>query len=383
MKIVYIFKSFALKAGMERILSDKMNYLVKEYGFDVTFITYEQGNHPLAFPLDKRVKVIDLNVLYFKIFEMNNFKRFIAKYKKLSILKKKLHDTLNQINPDCVVVTTYDFDKFDIILSLPYRFIVESHICISDIRQEIRQNNFISKYFAKKLDECHFRKLNNANCLVSLTNADKANWVNHTKIPIVVIPNMVTKFPNTIYTYNKRPNRILCVGRLTKQKGYDLLLHAWARISKKHPTWKIDIYGHGNMETTLNQMIIDYGLSNSTKINELSDNIYDEYENSSIFVLSSRYEGFALVLLEAMSCGVPCVSFDCPHGPSDLISHREDGLLVPLGDIKKMADAIEWMITNKEERLRMSNNAREKAKQYTAEAIMPQWVELFEKVAKQ
>ena len=86
MKIVYFFKSFILKAGMERILSDKMNYLVKEYDYDVTFITYEQGNHPMAFPLDERVKVIDLNVRYFKIFEMNIFKRFIAKYKKLNIL---------------------------------------------------------------------------------------------------------------------------------------------------------------------------------------------------------------------------------------------------------------------------------------------------------
>lgn len=151
MKIVYFFKSFILKAGMERILSDKMNYLVKEYDYDVTFITYEQGNHPMAFPLDERVKVIDLNVRYFKIFEMNIFKRFIAKYKKLNLLKKKLHDTLNNINPDCVVVSTYDFDKFDTILSLPYRFLVESHICISDIQQEKRQNNLITNILPRNL----------------------------------------------------------------------------------------------------------------------------------------------------------------------------------------------------------------------------------------
>ena len=383
MKIVYFFKSFILKAGMERILSDKMNYLVKEYDYDVTFITYEQGNHPMAFPLDERVKVIDLNVRYFKIFEMNIFKRFIAKYKKLNLLKKKLHDTLNNINPDCVVVSTYDFDKFDTILSLPYRFIVESHICISDIQQEKRQNNLITKYFAKKLDDSHFRKLANAKCLVSLTAADKDNWLNYIKIPIVIIPNMVTNFPNTIYTYNKRPNRILSAGRLTKQKGYDFLLQAWARISKKYPTWRIDIFGHGDMETTLNRMIIDYKLSDCTRINEQSENIYEEYETSSIFVLSSRYEGFALVLIEAMSCGVPCISFDCPNGPAELITHGEDGLLVPLGDIEKLAESIEWMITHEEERLRMSNNARQKARQYTAEVIMPQWVELFEKVAKQ
>ena len=194
---------------------------------------------------------------------------------------------------------------------------------------------------------------------------------------------MVTNFPNTIYTYNKRPNRILSAGRLTKQKGYDFLLQAWARISKKYPTWRIDIFGHGDMETTLNRMIIDYKLSDCTRINEQSENIYEEYETSSIFVLSSRYEGFGLVLVEAMSCGVPCISFDCPNGPAELITHGEDGLLVPLGDIEKLAESIEWMITHEEERLRMSNNARQKAKQYTAEVIMPQWVELFEKVAKQ
>ena len=383
MKIAYILSSFIAKAGTERILSDKMNYLANRYGYDITFITYEQGNHPMAFSLDKRIRVIDLNTRFFPLYKLNPVRRVIAKSFQKRKLKSKLHDVLSVFNPDFVVLTTYDFDKFGSILTLPYRFVIESHICITDVRQEFRQHNVILKLFGKYLDSIHFKIMNKADALVSLTSADKTNWEKHVNIPIFVIPNLVTVYPNDISCYSERSNRIICVGRLTRQKGFDYLIKAWAMISKKYPTWRIDIFGHGDMETTLNQIIIDYNLSNCTRINEPSENIYEEYETSSIFVLSSRYEGFGLVLVEAMSCGVPCISFDCPNGPAELITHGEDGLLVPLGDIEKLAESIEWMITHEEERLRMSNNARQKAKQYTAEVIMPQWVELFEKVAKQ
>ena len=383
MKIAYILSSFIAKAGTERILSDKMNYLVKRYGYDITFITYEQGNHPMAFSLDKRIRVIDLNTRFFPLYKLNPVRRVIAKSFQKRKLKSKLHDVLSVVNPDFVVLTTYDFDKYGSILTLPYRFVIESHICITDVRQEFRQHNVILKFFGKYLDSIHFKIMNKADALISLTSADKTNWEKHVNIPIFVIPNLVTVYPNDISCYSERSNRIICVGRLTRQKGFDYLIKAWAMISKKYPTWRIDIFGHGDMETTLNRMIIDYKLSDCTRINEQSENIYEEYETSSIFVLSSRYEGFGLVLVEAMSCGVPCISFDCPNGPAELITHGEDGLLVPLGDIEKLAESIEWMITHEEERLRMSNNVRQKAKQYTAEVIMPQWVELFEKVAKQ
>ena len=348
MKIAYILSSFIAKAGTERILSDKMNYLVKRYGYDITFITYEQGNHPMAFSLDKRIRVIDLNTRFFPLYKLNPVRRVIAKSFQKRKLKSKLHDVLSVVNPDFVVLTTYDFDKFGSILTLPYRFVIESHICITDVRQEFRQHNVILKFFGKYLDSIHFKIMNKADALISLTSADKTNWEKHVNIPIFVIPNLVTVYPNDISCYSERSNRIICVGRLTRQKGFDYLIKAWAMISKKYPTWRIDIFGHGDMETTLNRMIIDYKLSDCTRINEQSDNIYEEYETSSIFVLSSRYEGFGLVLVEAMSCGVPCISFDCPNGPADLITHGEDGLLVPLGDIEKLAESIEWMITHEE-----------------------------------
>lgn len=380
MKIAYILSSFIAKAGTERILSDKMNYLVNKCGYEIIFITYEQGNHPLAFFLDERIKVIDLNTRFFPLYKLNPVSRIIAKSRQKRKLKFKLQNVLNEINPDFVVLTTYDFDKLGCILTLPYRFVIESHICISDVRQELRQNNFISKLFAKQLDSIHFKQMNKANALVSLTRADKADWEQYVNIPVFVIPNLLTKYPNEITCYSERPNRILCVGRLTRQKGYDYLIKSWALIANKYSDWKIDIYGAGDWEEHLNQMINDYNIRQSMTINKPTPNIFEEYDHSSLFVLSSRYEGFGLVLIEAMSCGVPCISFDCHHGPSDIITNGEDGILVHLGDIKKLAESIEWMIIHREERERMSKNAREKAKKYLAGIIMPQWIELFNKI---
>ena len=380
MKIAYILSSFIAKAGTERILSDKMNYLVKRYGYDITFITYEQGNHPMAFSLDKRIRVIDLNTRFFPLYKLNPVRRVIAKSFQKRKLKSKLHDVLSVVNPDFVVLTTYDFDKFGSILTLPYRFVIESHICISDVRQEFRQHNVILKLFGKYLDSIHFKIMNKADALVSLTSADKTNWEKHVNIPIFVIPNLVTVYPNDISCYSERSNRIICVGRLTRQKGFDYLIKAWALIANKYPGWKIDIFGSGDLEDFLIQMIENYNLKESITINKPTSNIFEEYDRSSIYVLSSRYEGFCLVLLEAMSFGIPCISFNCPHGPSDMITNGEEGILVPVGDINKLADSIEWMITHKEERERMSQNSREKVKYYLAENIMPQWVELFNKI---
>lgn len=380
MKIAYILSSFFAKAGTERILSDKMNYLANRYGYDITFITYEQGNHPMAFSLDKRIRVIDLNTRFFPLYKLNPVRRVIAKSFQKRKLKSKLHDVLSVVNPDFVVLTTYDFDKFGSILTLPYRFVIESHICISDVRQEFRQHNVILKLFGKYLDSIHFKTMNKADALVSLTSADKTNWEKHVNIPIFVIPNLVTVYPNDISCYSERSNRIICVGRLTRQKGFDYLIKAWALIANKYPGWKIDIFGSGDLEDFLIQMIENYNLKESITINKPTSNIFEEYDRSSIYVLSSRYEGFGLVLLEAMSFGIPCISFNCPHGPSDIITNGEEGILVPVGDINKLADSIEWMITHKEERERMSQNSREKVKNFLAENIMPQWVELFNKV---
>lgn len=224
---------------------------------------------------------------------------------------------------------------------------------------------------SKIMDKWHFSKINKCNALVVLTDADKRDWSRFIKTNIFVIPNILTTYPDNITDYSKRSKRILCVGRLDKQKGFDLMIKAWARIADKHKEWKVDIFGDGELKNTLNELIKNHRLKDRITIHPSTSHIYDEYMDSSIFAFSSRYEGFGLVLIEAMSCGIPCVSFDCPHGPSEIITHGKNGLLVPNGNIIEFANSLDWMMNNYEQRRSMSINARISSQKYHRDNIMP------------
>lgn len=382
MKIVYIFNTLALKGGIERIFCDKMNRLVRDHGHDVSFVTFQQGNHPMSYQLDERIKVTDLDTRFCELHRMNAVASFIKNICLRRKLKKRMAQLLNGIRPDIVIFTTADFYICECFLDLPYRFIVESHVCLASVLEENLHGNRLLKPFFRSIDHWHFSKMNKAKTLVTLTQADKRDWEKHIDTDIKIIPNFVTHYPAEIKPYSDRPDRIICAGRLDPQKGFDYLIEAWKRIADRHVSWRIDIFGEGALEDALNKKIADYHLEKSMEIHRPTDRIYDEYNNSSMYVLSSRYEGFALVLIEASSCGVPCVAFDCPNGPSELITHGDDGLVVPLADIGKLAESIEWMITHKEERQRMSRQARLKAQHYTDKTIMPQWIKLFEETVQ-
>ena len=156
-----------------------------------------------------------------------------------------------------------------------------------------------------------------------------------------------------------------------------MLVKAFSMIASKCPQWYIDIYGSGDEKAMLCQLIADYNLQGRIVIHEPTTDIYREYQTSDFLVLSSRYEGFALVLLEAMACGIPCVAFRCKYGPGDVIHHGSDGLLANNGDIHALADGVLWMATHTEERLRMGKAARLTIENYRKEKIMNEWLDLF------
>ena len=191
---------------------------------------------------------------------------------------------------------------------------------------------------------------------------------------IEIIPNMLTIEPKFVDDYSVK--RIICAGRYAPQKGYDLLLETWRQLASDYRDWHLFIFGNG--DRTPYQRIVDrLGLGNCVHLMDATPNIAEEFSHSSLYVMSSRFEGFPLVLGEAMSCGLPCVSFDCPHGPRDIIRDGEDGLLVENGNIQKLAHALQQLMDSEEKRKEMGLNAKKNILRYSPESIMSLWITLF------
>ena len=378
MKIMYIIKSYALKAGVERVMGDKMNYLAT-HGYDVVLVTYEQGNHSLAFPLNPAVVCYSLDARFFRLSCYPIWKRPYYWCKMRRNFKYGLQSVVGREKPHVMITTTYSMKVLDIILGIKTTAhrIIESHVACFTIRKSYDlRNNALLYWVAKIYDKFVFEKIRRFELLVVLTAGDAADWKNYID-KVVIIPNPVTFFPKEVIPHDGSGRRIIAVGRLHEQKGFDRLIDAFAIVANTCLEWHLDIYGQGDDEKLLLDRIRNKKLEGRVRILPPSNQIYDEYQKSEFYVLSSRYEGYPLVLNEAMSCGIPCVAFRCQYGPEDAIEHQVNGLLVENDNINELAQQVLWMITHVKERLEMGNAARMAARRYLPETIMQKWINLF------
>lgn len=380
MKIFYILKSFAAKGGEERVMADKMNYLA-EHGHEITLITSEQGEHKLVYPLHQSIRHFDLDTRFFTVTNQLFFKKTYSLYMMRKQFIKRLTAIINELHPDVMTSTIVPLKNIRLTThvskSTGIPLILESHLAF---KAAVKQNDFakntIKWHIARLYDTWNLLPLRHCSQLVALTKGDAANWSKYSK-NVMVIPDPVTYIPKTINDIPQTPNRIIAVGRLHGQKGFDLLIKAFSLIASEIPDWYIDIYGHGTDEEVLKKMIHEKELDKRISLKGETDAIYDEYKKSQFFVLSSRYEGFGLVLVEAMSCGIPCVSFRCEYGPEDIITDGIDGILVNDGNVEDLANKILWMATNPDKRKSMGLEARSKALLFDKDTIMPTWTKLF------
>ncbi|MEW9550441.1 glycosyltransferase family 4 protein [Nonomuraea sp. NPDC050783] len=193
--------------------------------------------------------------------------------------------------------------------------------------------------------------------------------------PIVRIPNAV-HMGHRKHSDQSNPI-VVAAGRLVPQKGYDMLIPAFASVAGEHPEWKLRIFGTGPSQQRLQQRIDERGMGGRITLMGRSDRIHEELAQASIYALSSRIEGLPMAMIEAMGHALPVVAFDCPTGPADLLTPGRDGILVPPRDVEKLGEALGRLMGDRELRTRLGAAAAETAHDYTPEVVMPLWEELF------
>ena len=375
LKIVYITPALYMAGGVERVLTLKANYFAEHFGYDITIILTEGKGKPLFYPLSEKIKVINLNIGFEELWTCSFLKKIFVYLKKQRRYKKALTAELMRIHPDVTISLLRREINFINDINDGSRKIGELHVNRANYRNfEANDSNFIKNLFAKFWMHSLVSKLKQLDRFVVLTEEDKSAWPELHNI--CVIPDPLSFIPTQKSPLTEK--RVIAVGRYVYQKGFDLLLQAWAKIEKQCPDWQLAIYGDGN-RTPYEQQMKDLGIDDTRcHLNGPTTDIQQEYINSSIFAFSSRFEGFGMVLVEAMACGLPVISFDCPCGPKDIIQDHVDGLLVANGNIDKLTEAIIWMTQHPEQHRAMATKAIENVQRYKIEQIAEQWKNLFD-----
>jgi glycosyltransferase involved in cell wall biosynthesis len=374
-KIFYLTPTLSSPAGMERVLHNKVLWLVKQARYDITIITTDQGQSPTFYPFPHEVTIIDLDINYSSDYSLPPLKRLISLHKKRRLHKKRLSELLFKDRPD-ITIALYPSEVSVVPKILDgSKKILEFHS-----NRGFRLNQgfkglhlLVAKYrcwkdtiLARRFDRC-----------IVLTQEAADQWSDLDNIE--VIPNSVTTIPDI--SADVDTHRIIAVGRLIYEKGFDRLLQAWALIPDDiKGDWKLNIFGDGVLREQLNGMISGLGLEASTEICRPTKEIFNEYAHSAFLVMSSRSEGFGMVMLEAMSCGLPVVSFDFMSGPREILKDGINGIIVKDGDIDALAQTMRRLIEDRALRNELASHSKDVLITFSEDRIMNMWETCFNEI---
>lgn len=359
MKIVYVIEDFAVGGGVERIVSEKANLLTSQYGHNVTIISvYKDKRIP---KYTNNVRTIFLNIPM----AGKSSNRIVQTFNRTATFIKaviKLNTTIRKLNPDIIFFTTTLGALLLPLCHTKAKKVYESHLA--------RAFNPYNTLFASME--------RNADTIVCLTE-DDAKEYKHART-VRVIPNFINiqTRPQVDYTAKKA----IAVGRLENQKGFDILINIWAKIHEQLPDWQLHIYGEGEQRQELQQMIDSTKMNSSITLCGRCEDMLNKYAEYSLHIMTSRYEGLPMTLIEAQSCGLPSVVFNFKYGAKEIINNKVNGLIINQHDNNAFAKALLYMMNDADIRKTYGENAIEIAAAYSVEHVMPKWENLIHELLK-
>lgn len=358
-KILVYMNSMAPAGGIERVVSNLFNKLSK----DVEVVLLTKDAKESFYKLNNKITVYSLNNYLELDLKKSKISRIVSILKNIFIGNIKLRAKLKKINPDYIYVVS-PLEAMEILFA-KYK---HQKLLISEHGSKFGYNkiyNYIKKIIYPK-----------AYKLVVPSTMDTDLYLKE-GFKAIYIPHLNT-FENNKKN-DLKEKIVLNIGRYTDDKQQDLLIDIWSELykTKNIKEWKLYIVGSGENEKKLQKKIEKYNLGHVIKLLPPKKNVNEYFEKASIFAFTSRYEGFGMVLLEAMSFGIPCISFDCPSGPRDIIENKINGYLIPENDIKMYVDKLNSLISNKDEIVMMGDKAFSKAINWNKKDMINSWKELL------
>lgn len=366
MKIVFNTDQIYLHGGIEKTIATKANYFVNLPDVEVVIVTTEQNGKPPCYPIDQRVRMVDIGINYSRdlsYFTMSNLGKVFRHFR----CQKKL---FNELQPDVVISPNFNFDHYWLPFLVPKaKLIKERHGSRYAEEEKSRTATVLGK-IKIMLDDWIDARYDH----IVVLNQDEKKYVKSDNA--VVIPNSVSIPDATAVLKNKQ---VIAAGRISPVKGFDDLIQAWKIVNEKFPDWQLHIYGEDYLDTKarLKILISDLNLQNAVLFKESVNDLPATMTDYSIYAMSSVTECFPMVLLEALSVGLPIVSYDCPNGPRNILIDNEDGLLAAHKNPNSLAEKLMIFMSDERARTIMGINAKNNIERFSNETVMKLWHKLL------
>lgn len=375
MKIVYCILGMYNSGGMERVLANKANYLVAQ-GHEVSIITTDQRGRKPYFPLNEAIQCYDLDVNYLEVQTAGLVKKTLSYFRRQPLHKKRLEKCLSELKAD-IVISMFDHDV-NFLWKLKDRSKKVLEIHFSHFKRLQYERKGLWKLADVVRSKQDMRLAKRYERFVVLTGEDRGYWGN---LPhMAVIPNANSFVPAT--QADVACKRAIAVGRYDYQKGFDELIAIWKNVNERQPNWKLDIFGEGPLKEQLQAQIHQSGLDDVVRLCPPVKDIEKEYVKSGLLIMTSRYEGLPMTLLEAQACGLPMVAYACKCGPRDIIRDGANGFLIEEKDERTMVERLVQLMENEDLRRQMGANAKEMSANFSEEKVMRQWLNLFNQLIR-